>query len=419
MGCHIFNNITTAIENFIFPDTTLVEEKKHIERWKRSGLPVETYHANPKEAKELMKMHLHHCISYYGHEVKIGASSGLEILCDGTYTPFSTILNDTSEWNYLPNGLTKRSLVNWHTFEPITRLTAAEVSAVQQRAVKLPSPLMTPSEKPPHVLQIVSSWSEPLLPKYCPCTDEADAQLNQPQHPWLRLMTPEGDLYSAGFNWGKTLGATNIAETVESRFRSPDLWEALPFNARIVTNIAISEEQFEVIKHDIQQGHTEGLAFNFVTQNCSTYISHTLKKLGFTPKFHMSLGELFWKSLPKPAILTVQFMCDAISLLTPPLVSKIVAVALDRLKSAAAYLLAALLGGTTGVTKAQVKHGFIDKETNRPAVVQESQVIQLCDLSNPTDEIYLPRKVVEWLMLQPSTVYLNGREPNRFYEQFR
>lgn len=300
---------------------------------------------------------------------------------------------------------------------------------------------MTPSNKAPYVLQVVSSWSGPQLQNYYGLADEAEATLLQPQHPWLRLITPEGDVYSVGFNWGKTIGASNLAETVESRFRSPDLWEVLPFNARVVTNIAIDEGQFEKIKADIEKDQTEGLAFNFITQNCSSYISHTLKKIGFDVNFHVSLKQLVWRSLPKPVkhfVKTIErpwkkitrAVSDVVGLITPPAIqwlwkkaTKVTKTAMNTFTNFSAHALLYLIGGTEGVTKSEVKKGFIDRKTNRPEPVLKPKIVKLVESEkmfseNPTDEIYLPRKVIEWQMQQLSTTHLDGRQHKRFYQQF-
>lgn len=438
----------------IITNEVLKEETKQLQRWTREGLPINTYLANPKEAKELLKLHLHHPISYYGHEVRVGAHNDLEIMCNGTYTRLSTILSDLewkearliskknqSEWNYLPNGLTQREIVSWKTLEPVTRLSEDQVAIIQKRAQKLTSPLMTPSEKPPYVLQIVSSWSGSLTQKYFGLADEVDTTFIQPQHPWLRLITPEGDLYSVGFNWGKTIGASNLAETVQSRFRSPDLWEALPFNTRVVTNIAIDEHQFEKIKNDIEKDQTEGLAFNFITQNCSTYVAHTLKKIGFDVDFHVSLKQLIWRSIPKPVKTAVKqmekpwnkitrFVGDVVGFITPPAITwlwkqttTIAATALKAFSNFSTHVILALIGGTKGVADKEVKRGYINHKTNRAETVLQPKIVRLVTSDkmfsdNPTDEIYLPRKVVEWQMPQSSTTYLDGRTHKRFYQQF-
>lgn len=435
----------------IITDSDLEKHREFLLKWTRANLPIEIYLANPEEAKLLMKRHLHHQISCYGHEIKIGPDNHLEILSANKYTPVKELLadleqgtvcliskKDGKEWVYLPSGLTEWQTTGWTELRPIARLSDEQLAVTSKRAKELPSPLMSTSERQGYVLQIVSSWGDPLLQNYFGLSG-VDETTIQPQHPWLRLITPEGDLYSIGFNWQKSIGLSNLAETTESRLRSPDLNETVPFNGRIVTNIAIDEKQFQLIKNDLEKD--QGTAFNFITQNCSAYVSHILKNVGFEAAFYVNLNELFWRIIPSPVknfVRTIRKPCRKITkavkytmkMITPPIIAllmkktaKIAHTGLNALMNASTNFVLFLIGGRKGVKAPEVTKGFIDPDTNRFPPLQGSETVRLVETKKffsktATEKIYLPRKVIEWQMQQKSTTHLDGRSHRRFYHQF-
>lgn len=429
-------------------------ERAYLSKWERAKLPAKAYHANPSEAKQLIDLHMHHQIAAFGHEVKITSNGHLEILCNGSYQPVEQVVGhlkakenafvstkDETEWNYLPDsGLTPWKLLEWTTLDSVAKLGKEELETVQKRAQKLSSPLMKQDGGPKYVLQIVSSWYEPKF-AHNGALGNVDAMVMQPQHPWIRLITPEGNVHIVGFNWGKALTYSNIFETVTAHLKSPDPVEAVPCISRIVTSIQIDESQFKEIKSDVEEINKNGIAFNFVKQNCTTFIDHIFKKIGMDVKLHMNSKELIWNCLPNPVqniFSAIAAPCkkvaevagDIFKMLTPPIVRKAAKAVSDAVGSVFASLynvpknaLLMAFGANRGVCGHEVGNGFFNRVTNMPQELKKYKAVRMISdvkhfFMNNLSEIFLPRKLVEWQMLQPSTTHVDGREFNRFRQQF-
>ncbi len=450
-------NLTTLFPCCYQPGPTaeevaMREEKQAVAKWEKSGLPAQIYHANPAEAKQLLNGHLHHLIAYYGDEVKVGTDGHLEILSQGIYKSVPSVLEglaftamnfkaekDGTEWTYLPKqGLVPWSMTEWSELKSMAQLSPKQMAHVQAQAQKLIAPKAT--GKTEYVLQIVSSWKEPTFQNMAWLASGVDETLTQPLHPWIRLITPQGEVLSTGFNWGKTISYQNVAETTEARFRTPDLYEAIQSSSRIVTNIAIDEAQFQMIKQTVERYNQRGIAFNFIRQNCTTFIAHTMRKLGFDVPLYMTLGELFWNCMPnfvktcvnavkgpykfvKKAFHTILFYTAPITYFMWKTVTKVVNIIAEFFATISKNILIFILGGDKGIGAAEVQQGYIEPTTNEPLEVPYDGSVRMIDtlkdfFIDGHNQIYVPRKLIDWQMRQSATTVCDGRAYGRFAHQF-
>jgi|GEM_PF-1619539 len=108
------------------------------------------------------------------------------------------------------------------------------------------------------------------------------------KHPYIRLIAGEdlpernlrrGDVLNFGYSLQKSSG---LWHRQKGHFRGPDVYEYVPCEQKIVTNIALDRREAKKILKFTTKYHTNGItlgndvAFNFIHQNCSVFVQSAL-----------------------------------------------------------------------------------------------------------------------------------------------
>lgn len=160
------------------------------------------------------------------------------------------------------------------------------------------------NEQRPYILQLVTSYVKG------PDTHLHKLLINS-KHPYIRLIIgkdnaklniQKGEVYEVGYGW-KNKVAIPFATTL-GQFRSPDIWEYVPCEKKIVTNIPISEHEAQALYRYTMKYHRDGLnlcnpiGFHIVRQNCSTYVRSAMDVAGISVPTEISLGNLLSEIAP-------------------------------------------------------------------------------------------------------------------------
>ncbi|MEX1013029.1 MAG: hypothetical protein WD595_03915 [Waddliaceae bacterium] len=156
-------------------------------------------------------------------------------------------------------------------------------------------------ELTPYKHEDPSQWDYQYVFEACVCCSEKAFRLSG-DHSWIRLKTPEGEIYSVGlYRKGKN-GTQDLLKTPlqmkEGFLQSPDVSEAWPMPIHRM-GFPITEEQFWKIKGSIERDKQTGLAFDSVETNCTRY---TADKLAIAD-IHLPISAPIWKLIfPKRVI---------------------------------------------------------------------------------------------------------------------
>lgn|GEM_PF-2113609 len=199
------------------------------------------------------------------------------LLKDGQWTRWEAlekelVLNEYKEivsrsdpeniWNYLyPQGFVAQERNN-HVF-PVHKLNTQEMEDLKAHA----APLRT-SEDQTYYLQVVTTGPSKV------------------SHASLRLIDENGDVYSLGFETRtRDVSADKISlfstlATFNVTIASLDFAEFEKFGFRRVTTIPINQQMYAKAKDKIITYTKQPLRFNFLHQNCSTFVADILKTVG-------------------------------------------------------------------------------------------------------------------------------------------
>lgn len=108
-------------------------------------------------------------------------------------------------------------------------------------------------------------------------------------HIGCRLISPSGDVYSIGLGTPSGQEALDMSRiqqalgTYNTQIFSPDFKEYATFDARKISTVAITEEQFQTLLEEVQTIAQSSLRFHIMHLNCSRFASHLLKKVNIDP----------------------------------------------------------------------------------------------------------------------------------------
>lgn len=235
--------------------------------------------------------------------------------------------------------------------------------------------------------------------------------MQMPRHPWLRMVTEEGDLYSVGFAWKTPTKPHNIANTVKGVFRMPDPYETMPIQARPVTRISIDKEQFDKIKKNIETYQKEGIAFNLLQHNCTRFIEYILNDIGIKPPLKTSISEVAERILPigiKKIFTKIKKSLPSHKPKSVPLFFIKLKMGFSRIGVACRNLILLTLGGRKAEGGRKADRRAIFKKGERGEIVTTKKAKPLVRsgrrfFKNKEFLIPLPRKLIEWQLLQKST----------------
>ena len=211
-------------------------------------------------------------------------------------------------WSYLsPDGLVRKDRLNNEKLEPIYRLNETEHKRIKDFALKFyeTNPEVDPTIPKDWVLQFHTSprrkfvTAMPDLPKD-PLYDNLVRNLNT--HIVIRLIAPNGDVYSAGVEMPAEsqeflYDFTNFLGTVTAKVnKTGDFEEFRPHSGRLVTSMPLSDQRADTIMNLLN--NLGDVRFNFMRQNCSNLAQMTLKEAGYDIDLMTTAPALLYDALP-------------------------------------------------------------------------------------------------------------------------
>ncbi|MBJ7449577.1 MAG: hypothetical protein JHC93_04380 [Parachlamydiales bacterium] len=169
--------------------------------------------------------------------------------------------------------------------KPLTKLSQEEFQKTLTEARKFKrSDECDPIElnKDRHcIIQVVSSEVENKS-RFDFISGPAKKQFSSSKHPWLRWIDKEGNVFDVGYGSFIKQSPKNLLKAIDGKFRSPDLWNFLPCDSHVVTNIAATEDEILKLsqyahkyKNDDRNFNTKA-AFHGLSQNCTAFTTFAL-----------------------------------------------------------------------------------------------------------------------------------------------
>ncbi|HSX03926.1 MAG TPA: hypothetical protein VLG76_04275 [Rhabdochlamydiaceae bacterium] len=282
--------------------------QKLAEKWVQVGLDNELLACNPDCAKKIIELRLHNPIhAWKGILYADKNSRQLEVLAEGTrqralpffnglkihWIEWKSKANSQENWCCTSKGFVKRRSCEWKNLESCSQLNSEQL----KRARELSSRLLSPNAKGDAncVLEILSAWNPGRRNFFI--TGIFDVY-RSPQHPWARLIDKNGNIHSVGFHPSKIINLFNLHQMAEGQFRSPDTFEGVNHLCKISTKIGISEQQFNELKSLIERYQYEKRKFNYLKPNCTSFMTDILHRVGFQVQTNMPASEFAFRCVP-------------------------------------------------------------------------------------------------------------------------
>lgn len=233
------------------------------------GIDRDIFNHNPGFETFAFKSHIDRYLMDYNHSLKVDPTTKeLSILHNGAYQPWSVVYTKFQEsvlpkpnfpgnpqqmWCYGPKGIQKEDMYAWNELKPY-------------KVVKN------------------HDWGNRFIFEFCACCKK-DIQMNGAEHSWLRLKTPNGEIYCVGFyRPGKSHLLDNFHLPLRAKkgyLMSPDVSEFWPIPIHRIP-VEITKEQFEKIKFSLEEDkkNEESLVFQLFNGNCTEYINSKAKLAG-------------------------------------------------------------------------------------------------------------------------------------------
>lgn len=179
-------------------------------------------------------------------------------------------------WNYVyPNGFVPEG--NRGYLKPIYQLGATSLQTLKAFA-------KTTDEKK-HIIQVFTTQAN---------------HLQRISHAGLRLVTADGQVYSHSFVTPDDeitmdeASPFDFLATYNVDITAPDFVETDKFLNRYVTSIPITDDQLNVVLKRIEGYTQESLRFNFIHQNCATFVSDVFTSIDLPIDATYWVGGFFW-----------------------------------------------------------------------------------------------------------------------------
>lgn len=296
------------------------ENQALLKKWKEAGLDLRAFLYNPMESRFILHAHLEKAARYWNDEIRFHEEDmSIHMRIEGEYQdvrsfvhsvhlkkspliPISSITRDfitdnedpAKVWEYMPErGLSLHHSSNWESLPITGQLSPEEVAYAQEKA-KLHG---KGAENGQYVVELVSLWKKPKKSALSSGVED----LKSGEHPWIRLIKPDGTYYSVGFNLGQKLSLPGAIS--KGVFLSPDPREPLARTGRVVTGIKITEAQFSTLVQQIETEQRQEVDFHFLEQNCTKFLQSVVDTLQVEtpqkPVFYARISEVAFRALPK------------------------------------------------------------------------------------------------------------------------
>lgn len=218
------------------------------------GIHSNVLDKNPGFAKFAETHHIERYLVHYGHELKVDPKT-LEVFLmkDGVYQPWSKLHPEIKQWKpstyyknqhwvYGNNGLQNKNMYEWVELMPFKRGNPAD-------------------------------WGFQYMFEFCSCYNPATPFTGN--HSWIRLKTPEGDIYSVGFYSDKTpdkiRNRSMYLGVEKGHLMAPDVSEFWNFEIGTV-EVAITKDDFLAMKRALEEDkRNDNLCFQLTNYNCVVY----------------------------------------------------------------------------------------------------------------------------------------------------
>jgi hypothetical protein len=227
------------------------------------GISGNTLELNSGLQQFTEKYHLERYLLGYNHNLTVNPETQeVSLLKEGTFQSWRSInaevqawpkamRSPTWTWAYGPNGIQNRDFYDWTELKPFMKGDPAE-------------------------------WNHEYVFEFCACYNPHS--IKNGNHSWLRLKTPEGDIYSVGLYRPEKMGLIDNLKTplrIKPGFlMNPDVSEFWDFPISTV-DFAITKEQFLKIKETLEEDKkNENLVFQLFNNNCLLYSKKLAKIAG-------------------------------------------------------------------------------------------------------------------------------------------
>lgn len=308
------------------------ENQTAFEKWVRAGQPPEIFRDHPLFASFLEKSQILSQMKVTRDQVRLidqvpklwvedrwlsleELENRFELIYSKLYGQLFVVEKETRcVYTYLDNG---KGLQKHHPFlsttTPISKLEENDYQKTLAKAKEFIRPEETDlsseereekNKNRTFILQLVSSYDKKGSSNFSEFVQNR-------KHPYLRLIigadnpelrTHRREVYEVGYGW-KSPPLLPFIYT-QGRFRSPDIWEYKNTAKRIVTNIALSQEEARRFYLFTLKYHLDGIhlgkepAFHLLQQNCSVYFRAACAAAGIGVPTEASLGETLYRIAP-------------------------------------------------------------------------------------------------------------------------
>lgn len=209
---------------------------------------------NPGLQRFAEKTYIERYIMHYGHEIMVNPDTlEVSILMGGIYQPWSRVYAEIQSWVpttqkmnqvwvYGEDGLQNKNMYDWSELLPYKKGNSAD-------------------------------WNCQYVFEFCTCQNPDSVYSGN--HSWIRLKTPEGDIYSVGLyapnKGGWTQNLANNFNVYPAYLMSPDVSEFWDFPISTL-EIAITEDHFLAMKKAIEEDKiNERVVFQQFNSSCMLF----------------------------------------------------------------------------------------------------------------------------------------------------
>lgn len=442
----LFSNMASIKTNLLILDRALLQIKLHknfilkensilFQKWQNYGLKEELFYEYPNFSDFMMRSTLASQMKITSDNIKI-IDNEPAILVEGKWTKFLEIENrfsykysafykeififekSTNEvFSYLPNS---RGLQKFHpylnAFDEVGKIQNNEYKNALKEALKFERNYLENKSKYKHILQIVTSKEKS---RSNILKDSNFSEFASYQHPFIRFIDGDSKKVNIlGYNLGFK-ARLNILKTFLGKFRSLDIWEYKSCDKKIVTNIALTDNEKEkffnfckkFINDDIKFG--KKIAFHYMRQNCTSFVKNALEyatneKISAELYLHELIYYLAPEILRKLSLFIKQSIHSLKNLtlkIFPKFVEKSVNFLIAKIQDIFNAIIAfsiSIFASFLGAFSGNVARRLNNPESNQKFYPPLSKFLNWFNYSNY--KIDFPSKLVFWQLKQKSTI---------------
>ena len=305
---------------------------KEQEKWVAAGFDRSLLTTDPEAVHFAVSSKLIYTIAMYaksapyldGEPLAVKAVNGAACFkVEGEWRPYAAFKDQIrySEdqykflgWNFIhPAGFVHRDWSDYDRIYPVATLNRAGVRAAMAHAEKFwgeGQSEIDPGTEKPCVLQVLTTGREwEGLPK---AWWSQNLRKHYPKHTSLRLILPDGSLYSFGAKMGLQDEAFLCSPehhlgTGLSTVPTPDYEESRKSDDRTMIALPLSSERAGRIL-DFASEANKGISFNFARQNCVRFADVVLRLAGVRMTSQVPLGRLLLGTFPSLKVSDVPYV---------------------------------------------------------------------------------------------------------------